>query len=166
MSANNIIPSSLFTAFPLPPTHVPRPSGRLGFREDDDDVHNNEQSAYSTSDNTTTNANNNNNNNNSNNNNNNTHNSSDNHNPPRSIAVEQSWLARLFRVKPATSHICTVLSRKRARGEIARLLRDWRPHGIRDVEVDKARNLIFARVGDVNGGCLSILPNTTGFPTN
>jgi serine/threonine-protein kinase HSL1, negative regulator of Swe1 kinase len=68
----------------------------------------------------------------------------------RNIEVKQNWLARLFRVKPATSHMCMVLSRKRARQEVAILLREWRKYGIRGVQVDKQRNIVFARVGAKN----------------
>ncbi|EEY15667.1 BR serine/threonine-protein kinase [Verticillium alfalfae VaMs.102] len=44
----------------------------------------------------------------------------------RKIEVHQTWLARLFGVKPATSYMCLVVSRKRARQELAILLKDWR----------------------------------------
>ncbi|KAI0419039.1 hypothetical protein F5X98DRAFT_362741 [Xylaria grammica] len=68
----------------------------------------------------------------------------------RNIEPQQNWLARLFRVKPATKHICFSISRRRARQEIVFLLKDWRKYGIRDVEVDKERNIVFARVGKEN----------------
>lgn len=68
----------------------------------------------------------------------------------RNIEPQQSWLARLFRVKPATGYLCFLISRRRARQEIAILLKEWRQYGMRDVEVDKARNIVFARVGKDN----------------
>ncbi|RDA85457.1 hypothetical protein CP532_1027 [Ophiocordyceps camponoti-leonardi (nom. inval.)] len=68
----------------------------------------------------------------------------------RNIEVKQNWLTRLFRVKPATSHICLTLSRRRARQEVAILLREWRKYGIRGVQVDKQRNIVFARLGAKN----------------
>ncbi|PHH76203.1 hypothetical protein CDD80_1726 [Ophiocordyceps camponoti-rufipedis] len=68
----------------------------------------------------------------------------------RNIEVKQNWLTRLFRVKPATSHICMALSRRRARQEVAMLLREWRKYGIRGVQVDKQRNIVFARLGAKN----------------
>ncbi|KAJ4298534.1 serine/threonine-protein kinase gin4 [Collariella sp. IMI 366227] len=68
----------------------------------------------------------------------------------RKIEVQQNWLARLFRVKPATHHLCFAILKRRARQEVAILLREWRRYGIRDVEVDKQRNIIFARVGSKN----------------
>ncbi|KAL7817270.1 hypothetical protein V8C26DRAFT_428535 [Trichoderma gracile] len=74
----------------------------------------------------------------------------------RNIEVKQNWLTRLFRVKPATSHICMTLSRKRARQEVAMLLRKWRKYGMTDIQVDKERNIIFARVGTEN--CLNLKP--------
>ncbi|KAI0403818.1 hypothetical protein F4802DRAFT_271261 [Xylaria palmicola] len=68
----------------------------------------------------------------------------------RNIEPQQNWLARLFRVKPATRYICFSISRRRARQETAILLKEWRQYGIRDVEVDKERNIVFARVGQPN----------------
>lgn len=68
----------------------------------------------------------------------------------RNIEVKQNWLARLFRVKPATSHLCMTVSRRRARQEIAILLREWRKYGIRGIQVDKQRNIVFARVAAKN----------------
>ncbi|KAL4722328.1 serine/threonine-protein kinase gin4 [Fusarium chlamydosporum] len=70
--------------------------------------------------------------------------------PVRNIEVKQNWLARLFRVKPATDHICMTISRRRARQEVTILLREWRKYGIRDIQVDKQRNIVFARVADKN----------------
>ncbi|KAM0508156.1 hypothetical protein ACHAP8_000366 [Fusarium lateritium] len=70
--------------------------------------------------------------------------------PVRNIEVKQNWLARLFRVKPAIDHICMTISRRRARQEVTILLREWRKYGIRDIQVDKQRNIIFARVADKN----------------
>ena len=74
----------------------------------------------------------------------------------RNIEVKQNWLARLFRVKPATSYMCMTMSRKRARQEVSLLLREWRQYGIRGIQVDKQRNIIFARVGAKN--CKLLLP--------
>jgi hypothetical protein len=68
----------------------------------------------------------------------------------RKIEVHQNWLARLFRVKPAMRHLCFNILKRRARQEVAILLREWRKYGIGDVEVDKERNIIFARVGAKN----------------
>ncbi|KAI0203311.1 hypothetical protein F4808DRAFT_40567 [Astrocystis sublimbata] len=74
----------------------------------------------------------------------------DDHDKPRNIEPQQNWLARLFRVKPATKYICFSISRRRARQETAILLKEWRQYGIRDIEVDKERNIVFARVGRPN----------------
>ncbi|KAI0013784.1 hypothetical protein F4779DRAFT_638936 [Xylariaceae sp. FL0662B] len=68
----------------------------------------------------------------------------------RNIEPQQGWLARLFRVKPATRYLCFSISRRRVRQEIAFLLKEWRPYGIRDIVVDKERNLVFARVAKKN----------------
>ena len=84
--------------------------------------------------------------------------------PMRQIQVEQNWLARLFHFKPATSYLCFEISRRRARQEISSLLRDWRKYGIRDIEVDKSRHIVFARVGAKN--CeLFLLVGKTSIPT-
>jgi hypothetical protein len=80
----------------------------------------------------------------------------------RNIEVKQNWLARLFRVKPATSYMCMTMSRKRARQEVSLLLREWRQYGIRGIQVDKQRNIIFARVGAKNCKCCS--PGWDGWP--
>ncbi|POR32574.1 Putative serine/threonine-protein kinase HSL1 [Tolypocladium paradoxum] len=68
----------------------------------------------------------------------------------RNIEVKQTWLTRLFRVKPATSYICMTLSRKRARQEVAILLREWRRYGIKGIQIDKQRNIVFARLAAKN----------------
>ncbi|KAI1125789.1 hypothetical protein F5Y10DRAFT_224635 [Nemania abortiva] len=68
----------------------------------------------------------------------------------RNIEPQQNWLARLFRVKPATRYLCFSISRRRARQESVILLKEWRKYGMRDVEVDKKRNIIFARLGQKN----------------
>ncbi|KAK3335684.1 hypothetical protein B0T19DRAFT_364263 [Cercophora scortea] len=64
----------------------------------------------------------------------------------RQIEVRQNWLARLFRVKPAMRHLCLAIPKVRARQFIANMLKEWRQYGVRIVEVDKERNMIFARV--------------------
>jgi serine/threonine-protein kinase HSL1, negative regulator of Swe1 kinase len=68
----------------------------------------------------------------------------------RKIEVHQNWLARLFRVKPATRYLCFSIPKRRSRQEIAILLREWRRYGMRDIEVDKERNIVFAGVGPKN----------------
>ncbi|KAG5983454.1 hypothetical protein E4U55_008108 [Claviceps digitariae] len=68
----------------------------------------------------------------------------------RNIEVKQNWLTRLFRVKPATSYLCITLSSKRARQEVVILLREWRRYGMRSIQVDKQRNIVFAKLGAKN----------------
>lgn len=68
----------------------------------------------------------------------------------RKIETHQNWLARLFRVKPAMRFLCLQISGRRARQEVTILLREWRKWGMRDIEVDKERNIVFARVGKKN----------------
>lgn len=73
----------------------------------------------------------------------------------RNIEVKQNWLTRLFRVKPATSYLCMTLSSKRARQEVVILLREWRRYGMRGIQVDKQRNIVFGRLGAKNCMCNS-----------
>jgi hypothetical protein len=68
----------------------------------------------------------------------------------RQIEPQQNWLARLFLVKPATSYMCFNLTKRRARQEVALLLKDWRQFGIKDVVVNKPRNLVFGKVAPTN----------------
>ncbi|KAK3393066.1 hypothetical protein B0H63DRAFT_505044 [Podospora didyma] len=68
----------------------------------------------------------------------------------RKIEVHQNWLARLFRVKPAMRYLCFTAQKRKARQEVAIMLREWRKYGIKDVEADKERNIVFARVGAKN----------------
>lgn len=68
----------------------------------------------------------------------------------RKIEPRQTWLSRLFHVKPARQHLCLSVSQRRARQEIVTLLREWQQFGIRDIEVDKVNNIIFARVAAIN----------------
>jgi serine/threonine-protein kinase HSL1, negative regulator of Swe1 kinase len=68
----------------------------------------------------------------------------------RRIEVHQNWLERLFRVKPATRYLCLRVNRRRVQQEVVVLLRDWRKYGICNVEVDKERNIVFAKVGAQN----------------
>lgn len=79
----------------------------------------------------------------------------------RNISVHHNWLTRLFRVKPFTSHLCLTISRKRARQETTLVLRQWRKYGVRDIQVDRRRNIIFARVAARNCECAILLPPYT-----
>ncbi|KAG6005929.1 hypothetical protein E4U43_000521 [Claviceps pusilla] len=68
----------------------------------------------------------------------------------RNIEVKQNWLTRLFRVKPATSYLCLTLSSRRTRQEVVILLREWRRYGMRSIQVDKQRNIVFAKLSAKN----------------
>lgn len=68
----------------------------------------------------------------------------------RQIEPQQNWLARLFNVKPAKKYMCFALSKRRARQEVVALLKDWRQYGIKDIVVDKKRNIVFGKVGSKN----------------
>lgn len=68
----------------------------------------------------------------------------------RQIEPQQNWLARLFRVRPAMRYLCLQISCRRARQEVTILLREWRKWGMRDIQVDKDRNVVFARVSKKN----------------
>ncbi|KAL2069117.1 hypothetical protein VTL71DRAFT_15455 [Oculimacula yallundae] len=68
----------------------------------------------------------------------------------RQITPQQSWLAKLFHVKPASGFLCFTLSQNRARRVVVLLLKDWRRFGIQDIQVNKERNIVFAKVGAKN----------------
>ncbi|PBP27240.1 serine/threonine-protein kinase GIN4 [Diplocarpon rosae] len=68
----------------------------------------------------------------------------------RQVAPQQSWLAKLFHVKPASVFLCFAISQRRARREITALLKDWKRYGIHGLQVNKERNIIFARVSAKN----------------
>ncbi|QSZ36604.1 hypothetical protein DSL72_006484 [Monilinia vaccinii-corymbosi] len=68
----------------------------------------------------------------------------------RQIEPQQNWLAKLFHVKPASKFICFSVSKRAARLEIAKVLKDWKRYGIKDVQVDKQRNIVFGKVGKEN----------------
>ncbi len=72
----------------------------------------------------------------------------------RQIAPQQNWLAKLFKVKPVSKHLCFNISKRRARQEIARVLREWKRFGLEDLQVDKDRNIVFGRVALENRTCL------------
>lgn len=68
----------------------------------------------------------------------------------RQIAPQRNWLAKLFHVKPAARFLCFSVSQRTARKEIVIVFRDWKKYGMRDIQVDKRRNVVFARVGPKN----------------
>lgn len=68
----------------------------------------------------------------------------------REIAPRQNWMAKLFNMKPPARYICFAVSKQRGRREIAILLREWKKYGIRDLQMDKQRNIVFGKVGAAN----------------
>lgn len=68
----------------------------------------------------------------------------------RQIEPQQNWLAKLFNVKPASKTICFSVSNRRARQEIVTILKEWKRYGIRDIQVDKKRNIVFGQVAAKN----------------
>jgi len=81
----------------------------------------------------------------------------------RQIEVQQNWLARLFRVKPAMRNICFCVPKRKCQAEIVKLLLSWQEFGIEDIEVDEERDLVFARVGATNGKLTNISHRTVKF---
>lgn len=69
---------------------------------------------------------------------------------PRQIEPQRNWLAKLFNVKPATKYICFSISKRKALQAIGGILKEWKRYGIRNVQVDKERNIVFARVAARN----------------
>lgn len=70
----------------------------------------------------------------------------------RQIEPQRSWIAKLFNVKPAMKFICFSVSKRKARQEIVKILREWKRYGIRNVQVDKDRSVVFGRVAVKNCG--------------
>lgn len=68
----------------------------------------------------------------------------------REIAPQRNWLAKLFNIKPPARYICFTTTQRKARKVIVSLLRDWKRYGIKDIHVDKARSVVFAKVGVQN----------------
>ncbi len=64
----------------------------------------------------------------------------------RQIAPQQNWLAKLFKVKPVSRYLCFCVTKRRARQEIGRVLKEWKRYGLEDVQIDKDRNIVFGRV--------------------
>jgi hypothetical protein len=69
---------------------------------------------------------------------------------PSTQPLQQSWFARIFHIKPASKILCFSVSKRKARKEIVTILREWKRYGMRDVVVDKVRNVVHGRVGAVN----------------
>ncbi|TAQ88187.1 hypothetical protein B7494_g3480 [Chlorociboria aeruginascens] len=68
----------------------------------------------------------------------------------RQIEPQRNWLAKLFNVRPASKFICFSVSKRRARKEVTNILKEWKRYGIRDVQVDKIRNIVFGKVAAKN----------------
>jgi hypothetical protein len=68
----------------------------------------------------------------------------------RQIVPRRNWLATLFNVKPVSKSICFSVSNRRARQEIVTILKEWKRYGIRDLQVDKKRNIVFGKVAAKN----------------
>ena len=78
----------------------------------------------------------------------------------RQIEPQQNWLAKLFHVKPVATFVCFSVSKRRARQEITTILKEWKRYGIRDIQVDKERNVVFGRVAAKNCRFQSRLSST------
>lgn len=68
----------------------------------------------------------------------------------RQIADQRNWFAKLFKVKPVTRYLCFTISKREARRAIFQILKGWKKYGIKDIQVDKKRNMVFAKVGPKN----------------
>ena len=68
----------------------------------------------------------------------------------KTLGIQRNWLERFFNIKPAAQAMCFRVKRQLVRKELVKLLRGWYEYGIRDVLVDKERNLVFARVAAEN----------------
>lgn len=70
---------------------------------------------------------------------------------PRAIQPQhQNWFARFLRIKPAVSVVCFQISKVKARKEIARVFKEWRKYGIKDIVIDRDAARIWVRVAEKN----------------
>lgn len=70
---------------------------------------------------------------------------------PRVIQQQhQNWFARFLRIKPAVSVVCFQTSKAKARKEVARVFKEWRKYGIKDIVIDRDAARIWARVAEKN----------------
>ncbi|KAI9767301.1 MAG: hypothetical protein M1835_007050 [Candelina submexicana] len=68
----------------------------------------------------------------------------------RTGQYNQNWLARFLHIKPASKLLCFCITKRQARREVAAILRDWKRYGMKDVSVDKDKNIVFGRVDQMN----------------
>ena len=71
-------------------------------------------------------------------------------NDGRDLGVRRSWFTRFLHIKPASRIMCFDAGRGKVRSELVRLLRNWRMYGLRDVVLDREKNLIFGRLAADN----------------
>ena len=77
----------------------------------------------------------------------------------RQIIPQRNWLTALFKVKPVFKSICFSVSNRRARQEVVTILKEWKRYGIRDLQVDKKRNIVFGKVAAKN--CMLLVDGTS-----
>lgn len=84
---------------------------------------------------------------------------------PRVIQPQhQNWFARFLRIKPAVSVVCFQISKVKARKEIARVFKEWRKYGIKDIVIDRDAARIWVRVAEKNCKiitCVAACPTRT-----
>ena len=70
---------------------------------------------------------------------------------PRVIQPQhQNWFARFLRIKPAVSVVCFQTSKVKARKEIARVFKEWRKYGIKDIVIDRYAARIWVQLAEKN----------------
>lgn len=62
----------------------------------------------------------------------------------------QNWFARVFQIKPASKVFALDTSKVKGRKEVFKILCEWEKYGMEEVYMDKANNIVHARVGEVN----------------
>lgn len=60
--------------------------------------------------------------------------------------------------------ICFQVSKIKARQEVTKLLREWKKYGVRNIQIDKHRNIVFGSVAAKN--CQSFAYLLTWPPAN
>lgn len=70
---------------------------------------------------------------------------------------QMNWLSRFLHIKPASKVLCFHVGRGKVRQDLVRLLRDWQRFGVRDVNFDRATNVINARIDKNNRKYIQLL---------
>ncbi|KAE8348805.1 hypothetical protein BDV28DRAFT_164043 [Aspergillus coremiiformis] len=69
---------------------------------------------------------------------------------PRGSRKSVNWFSRMFQFKPATRVLALNVSKMKGRKEVYKILREWKPYGMKSVSLDKANSVIHGEVAENN----------------